>query len=69
MSQALSDLFRIAQAAVRSAFDALVSGFHGRLEAWTSSQIGPRLERSLDEDDVLQETFLRAFRPIGSIQW
>ena len=57
----------------RDAFDLLVSRSRDRLrdsvEKWTRFQLGPRLE----VDDVLQETYLRAYRslarfdPVGQV--
>lgn len=48
----------------REAFDELVNRFRGRLresvERWSRFRMGPRV----DVEDVLQETFLRAFRSL-----
>lgn len=53
----------------RGAFDELVMRFRDRLASsirgWSRFRLGPRL----DVDEVLHETFVRAFRSIESFEW
>src|SRR5262245_29297042 len=53
----------------RRAFDDLTAAFSDRLRdsvrSWTRFQLG----RRLDPEEVLQETFVRAFRAVGSFEW
>ncbi len=58
-----------AKAGDRGAFDQLTVAFRDRLrasiETWRRFQLGPKT----DPDDLLQETFLRAFRTIERFNW
>lgn len=58
-----------ARAGEREAFDELLGGLEGRLrstvEGWTRFQLGA----SVEMDDVLQETLVRAFRSLGRFDW
>ncbi len=45
----------------RTAFDRLAEGVRERLEAIVRSRLGPSARRSVDVDDIVQETLLRAF--------
>lgn len=58
-----------AQAGDRGAFDALVEKnrdrLRSRIESWARFQLGPRL----DIDEVLQETFVRAFSALSRFEW
>ncbi len=53
----------------RQAFDRLLARFQERLrstvEGWSRFQVGSNVE----VDDVLQETFLRAFRSLDGFEW
>ena len=53
----------------RPAFDRLVEKnrdrLRSRVESWAQFQLGPRL----DVDEVLQETFIRAFAAIDRFEW
>ncbi len=53
----------------RAAFDTLVAKFRSRLrsrvESWSQFQLGPRL----DVDEVLQDTFIQAFRGLARFEW
>src|SRR6266540_3048456 len=57
----------------REAFDRLVERFRDRLrstiEGWSKFQVGPQVGPQVDSDDVLQETFLRAFRSLEGFDW
>lgn len=60
---------RRAQAGDRDAFDELVEGARSRLEALIRSRLGPSLDKSLEVEDVFQETVLRAFHGIDRFEW
>jgi len=62
-------LFRLAKGGSREAFEGLIEGPRRRLLGWIDSRIQARLRRDLDPDDVLQETFLKAFQSLQSIEW
>jgi RNA polymerase sigma-70 factor (ECF subfamily) len=53
----------------REAFDLLASAFGPRLrlsiQGWSKFQLGPKA----DADDVLQETFVRAYRGLPRFEW
>lgn len=58
-----------AQAGDRGAFDALMKSFEDRLREAIRHRMGQKVQGRLEPDDVLQETFLRAFESIASFQW
>lgn len=58
-----------AQAGDRDAFDALVVRYEEPLREFTRLRMGRRVQGKLEPDDVLQETFLRAFESIACFQW
>ena len=62
-------LFRNARGGDRHAFDALASRFRGRLSTFVRLRLGTGLRRSVEVDDVLQESLLRAFRSIGNAEF
>lgn len=66
---AVRELVSGAQQGDRRAFDLLVEGFRAPLRAAIRSRIGPTLRHEVDVDDLLQETFLRAFQSIGRFEW
>ena len=53
----------------RRAFAKLMQRYHARLASFANSRTGPHLRGRLEPDDVLQETFLRALKSIGSFEW
>ncbi len=53
----------------RTAFDRLFSNAHDQLVNFIRSRMGPALRQHLDPEDVLQETFLRAFRSMAQFEW
>jgi len=63
------DLFARAQAGDRAAFDGLVGRTEERLRAVVERRIGGSLRHEVDAADVVQETFLRAFRSLSTIEW
>ncbi|MBI4603525.1 MAG: sigma-70 family RNA polymerase sigma factor [Planctomycetes bacterium] len=58
-----------AQAGDRAAFDALVAAHRDRIERHVRESLGARLRGRCEVDDVLQETFLRAFQSLGRFEW
>jgi RNA polymerase sigma-70 factor (ECF subfamily) len=53
----------------RSAFDELMHDHRRRLLAFITPRIGEKLRPHLDPEDVLQETFMRAFETIDRFEW
>ena len=62
-------LIREAQRGNKTAFEKLFSSYRERLEAFIGSRLGPELRRSIEPDDLVQETLLRAFQSLVSFQW
>jgi RNA polymerase sigma-70 factor (ECF subfamily) len=58
-----------AQGGEREASDRLLEEHRGRLETWVRRQIGARLRSRADAEDIVQDTFLRAFESIGRFSW
>ena len=58
-----------ARAGDRAAFDRLVSANERKLKTLVSRKIGKRLAEGVDLEDVLQETYLRAFKAIDKFEW
>ncbi len=52
----------------RSAFEELVGAFEGRIRAFIQARIQPASRGQLDLDEILQDTFVRAFRSMGSFR-
>jgi RNA polymerase sigma-70 factor (subfamily 1) len=63
------DLIERAKTGDRPAFEALAEMFRPRLEKLIEARLGKRLRESLEADDVLQESMLRAFRSIQDFEW
>jgi RNA polymerase sigma-70 factor (ECF subfamily) len=62
-------LIERAQRGDRAAFDELASSAAKNLLPRIHRRIGPGLREGLDPEDVLQETFFRAFRSIEKFEW
>jgi RNA polymerase sigma-70 factor, ECF subfamily len=58
-----------AQSGDRAAFDELASSAAKHLLARIQRRMGLVLREALDPEDVLQETFFRAFQSIGKFRW
>ena len=58
-----------AQSGDRSAFDALVGLYKGRLMALIHSRLGEGLTRHLDAEDILQESLVKAFASLERFRW
>ena len=61
--------FAQAKAGDRTAFDALVQETRDLLRSTIERRVGPLLRQRLNPEDVLQETYLRAFQSIERIEW
>jgi len=53
----------------KGAFSTIVELYHHRLHGLVSLRLGPELREHLEVEDVLQETYLRAFRAIEGFNW
>ena len=58
-----------AQAGNQGAFDALVALYSGRLRQHVETRIGSHLRGRVEVDDVLQDTYTRAWKSIGQLTW
>jgi RNA polymerase sigma-70 factor (ECF subfamily) len=58
-----------AKAGERAAFEALVASSEARLRAFAESRLGAALRSRFSADDVLQETYLRAFVGLERFEW
>src|SRR6058998_2323011 len=50
----------------RAAVDELFDAFRDRIRAFIRSRLKPGHGKRLDPEEILQDTFIRAFRSIGS---
>lgn len=62
-------LIEEAKAGSREAFDELAQVYRERLRALVYSRLGPVLRERLEVEDVVQETFLKAFRSVERFHW
>ena len=53
----------------RAAFGQLFENYRSRMAGLISSRIGPGLRGKLEVDDVLQETFTKAFQSLERFRW
>ncbi len=58
-----------AQEGDREAFDRLATKFRPGLTAWVRSKMGAHLQGHIEIDDILQETFVWAFKSIQRLEW
>ena len=65
----VSELVKRAQTGDRAAFDQLAESVTDVVLASIRRRIGPELREKLDAEDVLQETFLRAFVSVEDFRW
>ena len=63
------ELISKAKSGDRSAFDQIFRGTQDRLVNFIRSLMGPSLRQRVDPEDILQETFLRAYRSISQFEW
>ena len=57
-----------ARAGDRAAFGALVEGLEGRLRAFLRTRIRPDARARLDLDEIVQDTFVRAYTSLGGFR-
>lgn len=62
-------LVRDAKAGDRSAFDELVEIHGDRLASWVRTRLGERARRATEVEDVLQDTYVRAFEALDRFTW
>jgi RNA polymerase sigma-70 factor, ECF subfamily len=62
-------LIERARAGDSDAFAALFARYRARLAVFLHYRLGPDLAARLETDDLLQETFLRAFRDVGGFSY
>ena len=65
----LVNLVKKAKDSDRAAFQETVACCRSDLESVIRHQLGELLKRHVEIDDIVQETFLRAFRSIGEFEW
>ena len=65
MEHARNQLVARAQNGDRSAFDELVASLQDRVRGFVRSRIRTEFRDRLDADEILQDTFVRAYRSIG----
>ena len=61
-------LVRRAKDGDRAAFEALTESCGDRLESTVRSRIGPTIKGRIQVEDILQETYLRAFQSVDRFQ-
>ncbi len=65
----LENLVQLSRKGDRGAFDKITRHFHARIESIVRLRIGQDLRRRIDVDDVVQETYMRAFKGISNFEW
>ena len=65
----IQELVESAQGGDASAFAKLARQYQERLEALVRSRLGPGLEQKIGVEDVVQETFLKAFESLSLFAW
>ena len=63
------NLAQRAKAGDHQAIQDLIAHFSPRLEGFVHSHMGQGVQLQLDAEDVLQETFTRAFQSIRTLKW
>jgi RNA polymerase sigma-70 factor (ECF subfamily) len=58
-----------AQGGDRQAFDSLVERYRERLGAMIRSQLAPHLRQTVEVEELVQETLVRAFRSLERFRW
>lgn len=67
--EATEDLARRASHGETGAFEPLIAAFRPRVEAFVESHLGPAGRKHTDVEDVVQETFAKAFQHIERLKW
>ncbi len=62
-------LVRRAQDGDRDALDALDEYYRARVEHFVKTRLGVLLKQHVEADDIVQETFLQAFKSIPRFRW
>ncbi|MBI4606371.1 MAG: sigma-70 family RNA polymerase sigma factor [Planctomycetes bacterium] len=68
-SKSKLELIAKAKQGDRRAFSRLLELCHNRLHVLVGLRLGPKLRQEVEVDDVLQETYLRAFRSLDRFTW
>ena len=63
------DLAQRAAAGDRGAFEELVALYTPRIEAFVRAGLGQQILQQIDAEDVVQETFAKAFQHIERLSW
>jgi RNA polymerase sigma-70 factor (ECF subfamily) len=63
------NLVQRAQKGERGAFDALIRVYEEELHKHAKARVGAHLKSKVEVEDVLQDTFTRAWKSIASFQW
>jgi RNA polymerase sigma-70 factor (ECF subfamily) len=66
---AAAAFFASARAGDGEAFGRLLELYRGRLEALAYLSLGPRLRTRADHEDIVQETFIKAFEIRHEVEW
>lgn len=67
-SRAIEELVRECQRGNRDAFDKLASRYRSELWAFVTARLGPAVKGRLEPEDIVQDTFLKAFQGIDRFQ-
>lgn len=62
-------LVQRAQKGERDAFDALVRAYEDELQRYARSRIGDHLKSKVEVEDVIQDTFARAWKSVANFRW
>jgi RNA polymerase sigma-70 factor (ECF subfamily) len=65
----ISALLERAQAGSREAFDGLITALGPALKRHVRTRIGEHLRSRVEVEDVLQETYTRAWKSVGGVHW
>lgn len=68
-NESIENLVQKAQNGDRDAFDGLGESYRVRVEHFVKTRLGVLLRQQVEVDDIVQETFLQAFKSIGRFRW
>lgn len=68
-TSATRELIERAQKGDAEAFGQLATGYQHRLECLVHIRLGKKLRLTTGVEDILQDTYLRAYKSIGSFKW
>ncbi len=66
--ESIHELINRARNGDRAAFDDLIGRYRSRIESLVHSRLSRHLQQVIEADDILQETFLKAFRSLKQFQ-